>query len=232
MSSSVPQSAAVYYRDKYWNDHPYTHAYNRRRFDGIKGVRSWGEYFLAEYLNNTPVDKALFLNCGNGWVERELYDLGLFRSAVSFDYSQELLVQAKELAEARPIDYFQCDCNKVDFEENQFDLVINYAAMHHVQWIDRLNRIIAKTLKEDGYFVNCDYVGAHRNQYGKAHFSRMQAVNGILKGDLRAEPFVHPDLAGMIHCDPTEAIHSELIFKMFYRYFYPLERKDMYGGIA
>lgn len=234
MITSVPPSAQVYYRDKYWNDHQLIRDFFLRRMSGglPAALRCWHQYFLEDYLDNKPAKRALFLNCGNGWVERELYDAGLFESGVGFDYSPELVAQAETEAGKRNIVYFVADCNAVEFEAETFDLVVNYAALHHVQWIDRMQRLVARTLTADGHFVNFDYIGPHRNQYGRKLFGRMEQVNTLLGPQFCAVPFNHPSLDAMLAADPTEAIHSELILETFARYFYTLERRDLNGGIA
>ena len=192
----------------------------------------WPRHFLNHYVNGGLFERALVINCGNGWVERELYDLGIFKSAVAFDYSSELLDQARKEAGIRPLEYLQADCNKIEFPENSFDLVINVAAMHHVQYIDRMCRMIATVLKPEGYFLNFDYIGPHRNQYGKEHFAYLEQVNDLLPIGLRKKDLVHPHIETMLHYDPTEAIHSELIIEYLNRYFNVSERLDLNGAIA
>ena len=44
--------------------------------------------------------RALILNCGNGWVERVLVEHGLVREAVGIDYSTDLLEEARAAASA------------------------------------------------------------------------------------------------------------------------------------
>jgi len=232
--SQSPNSAEVYYKDLYWNDHELTLEYMYRLI--AAGLRKeskwWPAHFLERYLEGKPVEKALFINCGNGWAERELFWLGLFRSADAFDYSEELLTQARTSAAGLPINYFQADCNKVELAVNHYDLVVNVAAMHHVQYIDKLTRLLATSLKPEGHFVSFDYVGPHRNQYSEEHFSTMASINSRLPRNMRRKPFLAPHLPTILHMDPTEAIHSELVLPMFERYFYTVERKDLNGAIA
>ena len=232
--SQVPVSESVYYKDVYWNDHAKTQEYFARII--LNGRNSnpewWPKHFLKYFVNGKAFSRALIINCGNGWVERQLYDLGIFKSAVAFDYSEELLNQAKKAADLRAIEYIQADCNKVEFEEDSFDLIVNVAAMHHVQLIDRMHRLLAKALRPEGYFLNFDYVGPHRNQYGKEHFEIIKTVNNLLPLGFANKNLFHPHLETMLHVDPTEAIHSELTMECFNRYFSTEERLDLNGAIA
>ena len=232
MSSTAPESSAVYYKDSYWNDHPSTIEYLARQIDSTQSpARWWPDYFRKTYLAE-PAELALVLNCGNGWVEREMIDKEIAKRVIAFDYSRDLLAQAQTAASGREILYVQADCNQIEFRENSFDLVVNVAAMHHVQYINRMHTLLVRALKPEGLFVNFDYVGPHRNQYPSQQFRLMESVNALLRPEFVKSPFHYPDLPAMLQADPTEAIHSELILETFQQFFYELERKDLGGGIA
>ena len=42
--------------------------------------------------------RALILNCGNGWVEREMVSANVMAEAVGIDYSEALLDEARQAA--------------------------------------------------------------------------------------------------------------------------------------
>ena len=46
----------------------------------------WKQYLINNNLNNFK--HALILNCGNGWVERELYDAGIILKATAVEYNK------------------------------------------------------------------------------------------------------------------------------------------------
>jgi SAM-dependent methyltransferase len=231
--SQVPTSEKIYYKEKYWNEHKLVLEYHSKILTSFidKDV-FWIEYIKKTYFYANPAKKALFINCGNGWAERDFYKLGIFESCDCFDYSEELLSQARIEAKELPFNYFQTDCNKIEIKPNSYDLIVNVAAMHHVQYIERLNQILAKSLKEDGLYINYDYIGPHRNQYSTEHWNLIKKINDFIPFGLRNENLNKPHLQTMLVDDPTEAIHSELILDNFYRYFNCIERKDLNGGIA
>ena len=226
--------SSVYYKDQYWNDHSQVKAYLSRLVQGsrIGHPKWWIDHFKDCYCKAGPFERALIINCGNGWVERELIDRGIIRSSVGFDFSSVLLTDAISKAGSRKCSYFLSDCNAVKFADNSFDLVVNVAALHHVQFLNRLLCQLLSALKPEGLFVNFDYVGPHRNQYSERHMDAMALANSILPRGFRAMRLIQPHLPTMLAMDPTEAIHSELIFETFERYFSFLERKDLNGGIA
>lgn len=230
METVVNPNSQVYYSGQYWNDLTRVVEYMCENFTGDK--KKWWVEDFQERFAQQPFERALVLNCGNGWVERELSDKGIAKHFIAFDYSIDLLRQAQREKGARAISYFQSDANRIDFPENRFDLIVNVAALHHVQYINRLCCILSKCLKPNGILVNFDYIGPHRNQYSFTHWYRIKRVNRSLPDRIRKTPFVKPHLPTMLYADPTEAIHSDLIFEAVARYFDIIERHDTGGGIA
>lgn len=230
MESVVNPNSGVYYSGQYWNDLPRVLEYMCENFTGDK--RKWWTQDFQERYGDKPFESALVLNCGNGWVEREFIDRGIAKHVVAFDYSFELLQSASKEKGARPIAYFRADANRIDFPDDCFDLIVNVAALHHVQYLDRLCRILCRALQPHGIFVNYDYIGPYRNQYSWMHWFYIQRVNRTLPLNIRKEPLEKPHLPTMLHTDPTEAIHSNLIVESVARYFDVIERHDTGGGIA
>jgi SAM-dependent methyltransferase len=226
----VNDNSQIYYHGQYWNDFHRVLEYMCENFTGDKN--KWWVQDFQERFCQKPFEHGLVLNCGNGWVERELIDKGMVKRISAFDYSIDLLRVAKKDAGERPIFYFQTDANRVDFGENQFDLVINVASLHHVQYINRLCRILSKAIKGNGILVNFDYIGPHRNQYPFKQWYYINRVNRSLPDFIRKSPIIKPHLPTMMFDDPTEAIHSELIIESMSRYFDIFERHDTGGGIA
>lgn len=224
------ENSAVYYSTNYWNNIPDVHDYICENITGDK-KKWWVQDFKERYCQQ-PVDCALSLNCGNGWVERDFIDQGIARRIIAFDYSYDLLHEAESKRNGRNISYFQTDVNQIDFLPNQFDLIINVAALHHVQYINRLSFILSKSLKEDGLLVAWDYVGPERNQYPLTMLFLINRINKLLPPELRREKFFGNHLPTMLASDPTEAIHSDLIIETLKRYFDFLEYHEAGGGIA
>jgi SAM-dependent methyltransferase len=226
----VNHQSAVYYKGQYWNDLPEVLAYMSECFTGDP-AKWWVADFKDRYCAR-PFDHGLFLNCGNGWVEREFLDRELVRRATAFDYSRELLCDARDKKGSRPIDYFRSDCNELALRGDQFDLVVNVAALHHVQYLDRTCRVLCRALRPDGMFVNYDYIGPSRNQYPLSQWFRILRANRSLPDGLRKPRLARPSLLIMLRTDPTEAIHASLVPDTIARYFSILERHDAGGGIA
>jgi SAM-dependent methyltransferase len=230
MKTTVSKDSSVYYQGSYWNDFPLVLEYMCENFTGNKN--KWWMTDFQERFCSESFEQGLFINCGNGWVERTFVDLKIVNRATAFDYSIDLIHEAQQEKGDRAIDYFQADVNRLDFDNDQFDLIVNVAALHHVQYINRLCVILCRAIKKNGIFVNFDYIGPHRNQYLNRHWGYIRDINQSLPEQIRKEPFVKPHLPTMLHADPTEAIHSELILETINRYFDIFERHDTGGGIA
>ncbi len=223
--------ASVYYGSGYWNDLPVVEELLERRGTGREGVR-WFEHLL-DSTGVSRFGKALVLNCGNGWVERELLAEGVVEDVVGIDISEELLEQARDAAREQglPARYYRCDINDADFPEGGFDLVVNYAAAHHIAYLDKVVRRLAEVLPEDGVFVSWDYVGPHRNQWPYAQWQAASELNDSLPPAFRS-PMRFPNLPASIAADPTEAIHSELVLPTVRRYFALEHFRPLGGNLA
>ena len=226
----VNENSDVYYDGTYWNDFEVVAGRINERISGDAG-RSWHQHFAG--ATGRTFKRALFLNCGNGWVERELVAHGLIAEGVGMDYSQDLLDQATAAAreEGLPLTYLQGNVNTGSFPPGEFDLVVNHAAAHHIAAIDRVFREVCRVLVDDGWFVSFDYVGPHRNQYSLDAWEEAWKVNQELPVALRQD-MVYPPIHVMLVVDPTEAIHSELILETYHRYFDNAQFTPLGGAIA
>jgi SAM-dependent methyltransferase len=226
MSSTVPSDSSVYYSGKYWNDYEVVVEYINNRATGNPQV-DWIEFCIeAGYTG-----RALILNCGNGWVERDLIDRGMVTSCLALDYSESLILEAQEKSGNRDIVYFSQDINSFDFPISEFDLIINYAALHHTAYLNRTLDGCRKALKDGGVLISFDYIGPHRNQYDFQTWEKIQKVNNELPQSAKSE-LIYPHLPTMLVSDPTEAVHSELFLDLLARHFENVVEKPLGGSIA
>jgi ubiquinone/menaquinone biosynthesis C-methylase UbiE len=230
MSTITSLDSSVYYKEKYWDSFPQAKRYIQTQATGYKTKDSLKDF--KERFSHKPFRNGLFLNCGNGWLERWCIKNKIVKKATAFDCSQTLIDEAKRKKGKLPITYFTADANTIEFPENTYDLVVNSAALHHVQYLNRFCYQIARALTPDGIFFHYDYIGPHRNQYSAAHWSLINEINNSLPKKVRKEPLSYPHLPTMMVTDPSEAVHSELIITMLSRYFRTLERHDISGMIA
>jgi len=226
-------SANVYYSDIYWNDFNPVQKYLNQLATGDERT-DWRSHLL--HLNKgRPFKKVLVLSCGNGWVERDMHEVGLIESAVGVDINRELLDQAEKGAAAKnlPFSYFHHDSNKYkDFPGSGYDLVLNHASLHHVAYIDFHTRAVWRVLLRDGgILVNYEFTGPHRNQYPQYQWEFMENMNDKFDKSVKRD-LAYPHLPTMLVMDPSEAIHSDLIVKTLHRYFTSIWDRKLNGAIA
>jgi SAM-dependent methyltransferase len=228
VESVVPVASSEYYQGVYWNNYEEVIRYINRRVSGDGEVDPW------EWFHNRigrAFRKALVINCGNGWVERQLVERGIIESAVGVDVMPDLVEEARRAAAGLPLHYEVADTNRAEFPEDDFDLVINHAALHHVAYLDRAVRRCCELLPAGGVLVNYDYVGPHRNQYSYGVWEKVHQVNRSLPESFR-QHLTYPHLQTMLVTDPTEAVHSELTLNVTRRYFDIAAYRSMGGAIA
>ena len=226
METTKPTNSEVYYKDSYWNDFPLVKSYINTRITGSPD-KDWIDFCIT----NKYLGRALILNCGNGWVERELIDRGMVSSCLAIDISPTLVAQAIQERGSRDIEYLCQDINVYDFPKNDFDLVINYAALHHTAYLERTLLGCRDALKENGKLISYDYVGPHRNQYSWLNWQKINQVNDLLPENAQ-QNLIYPHLPTMLISDPTEAIHSELILETIDHYFTNIVEQPIGGSIA
>ena len=230
MVETTPAPDFSYYRgDIYWNNFPQVAAHLDALITGSP-KRGWVEYLAERY---PPVDCVLALNCGIGWPERLLFTAGLVRSVVGVDVQGSSLAVARAAAEkiGMPARYVEMDTNRPVLIDIKPQWALNYAALHHATFIDRLVREVYFSLPRDGLLINYDYVGPHRNQYGREAWSRMRQMVETLPDELRPT-LAYPHMKTMLATDPTEAVHSELVLETVSRYFDIEARIPLGGALA
>jgi len=226
METTRPINSEVYYKDSYWNDFSLVKSYINTRITGSPD-KDWIDFCIT----NGYLGRALILNCGNGWVERELIDRGMISSCLAIDISPTLVAQAIQERGSRDIEYLCQDINVYDFPKHEFDLVVNFAALHHTAYLERTLLGCRGALKENGMLITYDYIGPHRNQYSWSNWQKINQVNDSLPENAQ-QNLIYPHLPTMLISDPTEAIHSELIIETIDHYFTNVIERSIGGSIA
>ena len=227
----VPADDFNYYRDIiYWNSFERTISLWNETISGDANI-FWVQYLKRKY---GTFEQGLFLNCGNGWVERALFEAGVIKSAIGLDIGKSALEIANIEADkiGMPSEYINIDTNKFSaMQGRSIDLIVNHGAMHHVAYLNRVTRELRDALKQSGLYVLMDYVGPHRNQYPWNMWSQIVEFNETLPEEFRKK-LEYAHMKTMIAMDPTEAIHSEIQVHILQRYFDIEEYIPLGGGIA
>jgi len=191
---------------------------------------SWTKYMKNKY---GTFERALFISCGNGWVERACFKDGLIAHAAGFDILPELLETAEREAKkiAMPSVYSVEDGNAIDLPRSSYNLIVNNGACHHIAFLDRLLREVHGALAPDGLYLILDYTGSHRNQYSWTAWEKMIFARSALPEKYQTA-LRYPHMLTMLSLDPTEAIHSELQLELMERYFDFEQHVALGGGLV
>ena len=219
------------YVDKFWNDLETVKKYKRKLATGNENL-TWFDSIKTAYADLIPFKKVLIVGCGNGWVERKLFDKGIGIEFDAFDISEKYLLEAKEKKGNRTINYFVEDVNSMNsIEENKYDAVFNYAILHHVYEIDFAIKKLSKVLKPNGLMFNEEYIGPAQIQFSDSHLHLIENVMNSLPEKYRTKYPLRPAIENF-RVDPTESVHSDLIKHTFSKYFDITIDRPMNGGIA
>lgn len=218
-----------HYSDLYWNDIPRVQSHLCKLVTGDENV--WWNRQLKDSYATPPRERGLVIACGNGWVERDLYDLQIAEHFDAFDPNPTYLEEARKLKGSRSIDYFQATFTDFPLDQ-KYDLIVNVAALHHARFLYRTVSRLSRALSPQGLLVSFDYVGPSRNQYSERQLELMIQANAALPERLRSPHRLRPPLKPMVEDDPTEAVHSAELLAAVEQYFDIIEQRDLGGGVA
>jgi 2-polyprenyl-3-methyl-5-hydroxy-6-metoxy-1,4-benzoquinol methylase len=220
-----------HYSDKYWNDLGTVVKYKNKLSSGDENLH-WIEDVKNRFKQFLPFENVLIVGCGNGWLERQLFDIGIGTNFDAFDISDKYIQEAKEKKGQRSIKYFIDDINDLqNLEPKKYDAIFNFAILHHATEIENAMKKLSMTLKLEGLIFNEEYVGPARNQYSDFHLQKMLEVMADLPEKFRSKHMLRPPLANF-RVEPSEAIHSDLVIPIFKKYFETIYERNMNGGIA
>lgn len=146
-----PAPTVEYYVGGFWNELPTVQREIEHRITGVNPAAAVPvlETVIRHFsraVGGRRFKRALFINCGNGRVERRYHELGVIESGVGCDISADLIAQAQRDAGDAGLEYYHRDVNEADFPPGPYDLIVNHNAGHHVAYLDRAFRALRRIL--------------------------------------------------------------------------------------
>ena len=196
--------------------------------EAATGVRNLYEYVARHVGGRRSVE---LLGLGSGACGNELEGIapllrrdGCDLTLSCADVNEAVLAQASKDAEARGIRFKAVvqDVNRISLQENSYDVIVAYAALHHFLELDHVAREVNKALKPDGIFVTVDI--PTRNGY-RMWDETLEVVNALWrvippKYKIDHSGFAEPTFVGKytnvdysVNC--FECINSEAILPAF-----------------
>jgi len=221
-----------HYADEYWNELDMVQKYiNKHATDNEDKI--WQIDLLSRFAEYIPFQKCLVIGCGNGWVERQLYDLKIGLNFDAFDISKKYLKEAKGKKENRPIRYFKDDLNNLEkLPLNHYDAIFNVGALHHGFRLSKTLWYLNRSMKSNGLMFNFDYVGPALNNYSNDHVKLLTQINKQLPKRFQTTRKFTTTKEDIAFGDSTEAVNSDLVRPIFERFFDIIYQRDLNGGIG
>lgn len=191
---------------------------------------------------NVPVGKAASVCCGTGAIERHMHKAGVVKNCFGYDLSSDAIAQASRLAienNLTGLKYIQRDLDLEGFDQNEFDFVIAYQAIHHIDKLERVMDNIHASLRAGGIFYLDEYVGPNRFQWSDVQLEEMtkwikslpEKYTMTMDG-ARKEYVGRATIQEMIDFDPSEAVRSEDIEHVLKERFEIIEIKNLGGTLS
>lgn len=164
-----------------------------------------------------PVDKALTLGHFHGLEE-------VMASGVAKHWTfNSITGRFTDGAPTQGVAITSEDLNFACFKENEYDLIVSMAILHHIVNVDQLLEQINRALTPNGRFVVLDYIGEERFQWRE---DKRQFINGLLRRippKYLRFPFAGIDAVHLGRLSPFEAVTSTRLPAAFERHLRPLE---------
>lgn len=137
---------AIYDNEKFFKE--YSHML--RSQEGLKGAGEWETFkaLMPEVANKSILD----IGCGYGWHCQYVAEQGA-TEVVGIDNSDKMLAVAREKNEFTQVTYENMPVEAMDFEANQFDLVLSSLVFHYIADFDALIKSIKRVLKAQGQLI-------------------------------------------------------------------------------
>lgn len=117
---------------------------------GLSGAGEWET--LKQLLPDFTNKKVLDLGCGYGWHCSYAIEKGA-KHVIGIDISEKMLQVAKEKNNHESIEYMQGTIEDIDFDENEFDIILSSLALHYIEDYASVVEKVKKVLKPNGIFI-------------------------------------------------------------------------------
>ena len=211
----------------------------------VSGSRSthYLEYFKQKYVEPKGKVRIASLGCGTGHLERHLAQTFRYdhNRIDGYDISPELVKHAREQAASLGIDsleYFEADLDQIQLPESEYDLVIFFHSLHHVENLEGALQQAESALAPNGLLLVVDFVGPTRFQWIAQEMLELlpDRLRIYLPDSREGHVVLKQEIArsrieDVIRADPSEAVRSGDILSMLRERFAVVEEQPMGGTL-
>lgn len=226
----------------FWMEHPLIRSDRLNLLVSGHRDRDCHQWFIEIVRNlgfTLPVESCLSLGCGFGELERGYTQYHFATRHEGVDVAEGAIESARKAAAEgghSHIHYRVADLNTEALPRSVYDVVIAHQSIHHIECLEHLARQVELSLKPGGLLMINEYVGLNRLQisekqraFGSALLTALPSrYVSMADGRVRRSMEV-PSPEEVQASDPSEAVRSDEIIRVFSQTFEVLERRD-YGG--
>lgn len=205
--------------------------------------KNYRQFMMENFFKDFEELKLLSLGSGSCGHEIELAAYPQFKEITCVDLAQNRLDEAQEEATRQNINNLKFICADIehfDFQEEYYDIVLFNSSLHHFENVEMLlNEKIKPTLKNEGYLVINEFVGATRLQFPNHQINAIRKAIQLIdkpyrkrfKTALYKNTFYGSGLLRMKMADPSECIDSSSILPAIHKSFKVMIEKELGGNI-
>lgn len=209
----------------------------------ITGDKNLGyeKFVVQNFIKNQDNTKMISLGSGACSNELEFASNNQFNKITCIDISDVLLNNASQKAKQlglNNIEFLSENVYKMEFPDNEYDIVLFNASLHHLKDVDYfLKEKIKRTLKSNGKLIINEYVGPNRLQFPNHQIKSVNESLAIIPKKFRKRfklnfyknKFYGSGIIRMFIADPSECVESNNILPVIHNNFKTLYEAP-YGG--
>ncbi len=132
------------------------------KYDYINNVISFGTHNYVKYrciksLNIKPHDNVIDLCCGTGDMARIIKQLQPDACVTGIDFSEKMLVIAKNKPPKGKIRYLQGDVTNLPYKDNSFDIITMGFGLRNILNAEKAVEEVYRILRPQGSFLHLDF---------------------------------------------------------------------------
>lgn len=219
-----------------WLQHPLivNHYMQRALVNG----RPW-EQWIKEVFGG-PAERSLELGCGPAHGSQRLFHAGASKFLEGIDVSAEAVADGERTFASMGAQgkLMVGDVNKIQLQENSYDLIFACHSFHHFVDLEYLMDQIYSALTPRGLFLLEEYVGPTQFQWTDQQLQLVNALLPLLPERLRSVPWggvkitePRPSPKDVAAVSPFESIRSAEIYGLFKERFQVVEARSLGGTI-
>ncbi|MBN1820433.1 MAG: methyltransferase domain-containing protein [Prolixibacteraceae bacterium] len=155
---------------------------------------------LKEYFKEKSINSILDIATGKGQFIKILSEIFPDAEITGIDPDSESIKVAKELFSDKKFEFRQMSAEKLEFEDNSFDVVSISNGMHHLPELETSFSEMKRILKPRGYFIISEHINNNLNaaQENQKFYHHIKSYCDRLNGVYHRETWSRQEILGIV----------------------------------